>query len=271
MRYKMIALDLDGTLTNSNKVITPQTKRALFEYQRQGGRVVLASGRPTQGIVPLAEELELEKNGGFILAFNGSRIVNCETGEVLFDQTLKIDEMEELHQLTEKYRMNILTYEGDVIYTENSLDPYALLEQRITKMRMVQVPDISKAVSSAANKCLMTGDPEILIEVEKKVKEAMGDRIEAYRSQDFFLELAPQNVDKAASLNSLLEQLGIKREEIIACGDGFNDLSMIQYAGLGVAMSNAHKDIQKEADFVTLSNDEDGIAHVLEKFVFHAA
>ena len=189
----------------------------------------------------------------------------------MFNQTLKMDEMAELHQLTEKYKMNILTYEGDVIYTENSLDPYALLEQRITKMKMVQVPDISKAVTTPANKCLMTGDPEILVEVEQKVKEAMRNRIEVYRSQDFFLELVPQNVDKAASLQSLLGQLGMKKEEMIACGDGFNDLSMIQYAGLGVAMSNAHKDIQNAADFVTLSNDEDGIAHVLEKFVFHAA
>lgn len=271
MRYKMIALDLDGTLTNSNKIITPQTKQALFEYQKQGGRVVLASGRPTQGIVPLAEELELEKNGGFILAFNGSRIVNCETNEVLFNQTLKMGEMAELHELTERYKMNILTYEGDVIYTENTLDPYALLEQRITKMKMVQVPDISKAVTAPVNKCLMTGDPEILVEVEQKVKEVMGNRIEVYRSQDFFLELVPQNVDKATSLQSLLEQLGMQKEEMIACGDGFNDLSMIQYAGLGVAMSNAHKDIQNAADFVTLSNDEDGIAHVLQKFVFHAA
>lgn len=271
MKYKMIALDLDGTLTNSKKIITPETKRALFAYQKQGGRVILASGRPTPGIVPLAKELELEKYNGFILAFNGSRIQNCATGEVLFNQTLKIDEMAEIHRLTEKYHMNVLTYEGDVIYTENELDPYALLEQRITKMQMVQVPDISKAVKTPANKCLMTGEPEILIEVEKKVKEAMGDRIEVYRSQDFFLELVPQHVDKAASLDRLLETLKIKKEELIACGDGLNDLSMIQYAGLGVAMQNAHQDIQNVADYITLSNDEDGIAHVLEKFVFVAA
>lgn len=271
MKYKMIALDLDGTLTNSKKIITPETKRALFTYQKQGGRVILASGRPTPGIVPLAKELELEKYNGFILAFNGSRIQNCATGEVLFNQTLKIDEMAEIHRLTEKYHMNVLTYEGDVIYTENELDPYALLEQRITKMQMVQVLDISKAVKTPANKCLMTGEPEILIEVEKKVKEAMGDRIEVYRSQDFFLELVPQHVDKAASLDRLLETLKIKKEELIACGDGLNDLSMIQYAGLGVAMQNAHQDIQNVADYITLSNDEDGIAHVLEKFVFVAA
>ena len=138
-------------------------------------------------------------------------------------------------------------------------------------MPMVKVPDISKAVSTPVNKCLMTGEPEKVAYVEEQVRKAMGDEINLYRSQDFFLELVPQNVDKAASLDSLLEKFHLDSTDLIACGDGFNDLSMIQYAGLGVAMSNAHIDIRKAADFITLSNDEDGVAHVLEKFVFHAA
>lgn len=271
MRYRMIALDLDGTLTNSDKIITPQTKDALFEYQEHGGRIVLASGRPTQGIVPLAEELELHKYGGFILAFNGSRIVNCETGEVLFNQTLEREQTARLHELAQEYSINILTYEGNRIYTENAEDKYAKVEQFITKMDMVQVPDIAKAVKEPVNKCLMTGEPEKVAYVEEQVKAAMGSQINVYRSQDFFLELVPQNIDKAASLDSLLKGLNMTRQDLIACGDGFNDLSMIQYAGLGVAMSNADPEIQKAADYVTFSNDEDGIAHVLHKFIFAAA
>lgn len=271
MNYKMIALDLDGTLTNSDKIVTPETKEALFHYQKHGGKIVLAFGRPTQGIVPIAEELELEKNGGYILAFNGSRIVDCKTGEVMFNQTLNMEQTAKLHALAQKFSVNILTYEGDTIYTEEDQEPYAALEQRITKMPMVKVDDISKAVSMPVNKCLMTGEPEKIAYVEEQVKRAMGDSINAYRSQDFFLELVPQNVDKAASLDSLLKKLKLESTDLIACGDGFNDLSMIKYAGLGVAMSNAHLDIRKAADFITLSNDEDGVAHVLEKFVFHAA
>ena len=92
----MIALDLDGTLTNSDKIVTPETKEALFRFQEDGGRIILASGRPTQGIVPIARELKLEQYGGYILAFNGSRIMNCTTGEVLFNQTLKMEEVTKL-------------------------------------------------------------------------------------------------------------------------------------------------------------------------------
>ena len=267
MNYKVIALDLDGTLTNSDKIITPDTKEALFTFQKHGGRIVLASGRPTQGIVPLAEELELAKYGGYILAFNGSRIMDCKTGEVLFNQTLKMEQTAKLHALAQKYEINILTYEGDTIYTEDDQEPYGRIEKKITKMPMVKVPDISKAVSTPVNKCLMTGEPEKVAYVEEQVRKAMGDEINLYRSQDFFLELVPQNVDKAASLDSLLEKLHLDSTDLIACGDGFNDLSMIQYAGLGVAMSNAHIDIRKAADFITLSNDEDGVAHVINKFI----
>ena len=269
--YKIIALDLDGTLTNSDKIITPETKQALFEFQEKGGKIVLASGRPTQGIVPIAKELELDEYGGYILAFNGSRMVDFETKEVLFNQTLTMEEVADLHRLAVEYKVNILTYEDENILTENAEDPYAKIEQKITNMNLVQVEDISKALSKEANKCLMTGEPEHLARVEQLVKEQMQGRIEVYRSQDFFLELVPKCVDKAASLSKLLEALHISRNDLIACGDGYNDLSMIQYAGLGVAMSNANQDIQDAADYVTFSNDEDGIAHVLHKFVFLAA
>lgn len=269
--YKMIALDLDGTLTNSDKIITPDTKQALFDFQEKGGKIILASGRPTQGIVPLAEELELDNYGGYILAFNGSRMVDFQTKEVMFNQTLTMEEVADLHQLAVEYNVNILTYEDEKIYTENKEDPYAKIEQKITNMELVQVEDIAKALKKEANKCLMTGEPEYLAKVEQLVKQKMEGRIEVYRSQDFFLELVPKNVDKAASLSHLLEMLQISEKDLIACGDGYNDLSMIQYAGFGVAMGNANQDIQGAADYVTFSNDEDGIAHVLHKFVFVAA
>lgn len=267
----MIALDLDGTLTNSQKIITPDTKKALFEYQDHGGKVILASGRPTHGIVPLAEELELQEYGGYILAFNGSRIVNCRTQEVMYNQTLSFDIVRELRELSHKYKVNMMTYEGKNIYTEDAQDSYTHIEQRITKMDLVEVEDVSKVLTEAPNKCLMTGEPEYLAKVEEWVRADMQDRINVYRSEPFYLELVPKNIDKAASLDSLLTKLHLTKDTLIACGDGFNDLSMIAYAGLGVAMSNGQKQVKQVADFIAPSNDEDGIAYVLDKFIFCAA
>ena len=113
----------------------------------------------------------------------------------------------------------------------------------------------------------MTGHPEKLAILEKEMQQKFGDRLSIYRSEPFFLEFMPMNVDKANSLAHLLEHLGLKREELIAIGDGFNDLSMIKYAGLGVAMSNAQEIVKENADKVTKSNEEDGVAYIIEEYL----
>jgi Cof subfamily protein (haloacid dehalogenase superfamily) len=112
----------------------------------------------------------------------------------------------------------------------------------------------------------MMADGEYLATVEPKVIEEIGDKLNVFRSEPFFLEIMPKNIDKAYSLGKLLEKLGLTKDEMIACGDGFNDLSMIKYAGVGVAMANAQEVVKEAADYVTLSNDEDGIVHVIEKY-----
>jgi len=114
---------------------------------------------------------------------------------------------------------------------------------------------------------MMLDEGDYLAMVEPKVKAALGRDYSVYRSEPYFLEILPKGVDKAASLERLLLKLGMSKAEMIACGDGYNDLSMIQYAGLGVAMDNAVLPVKKAADYVTLSNNDDGVAHVIEKFM----
>lgn len=113
----------------------------------------------------------------------------------------------------------------------------------------------------------MTDDGDYLALVEPKVKAALGKNFSVYRSDPFFLEILPKGIDKAKSLDRLLHTLGLSKNEMIACGDGYNDLTMIQYAGLGVAMGNGVLPVRKAADYITLSNEEDGVAHVVEKFM----
>lgn len=271
MKYKILALDLDGTLTNSKKEITPYTKEVLFQFQKMGGKIILASGRPTYGIVPLAEELQLKKYGGYMLSFNGARITDCETEEILYDKTLDVHTIKHIYDLSQKYNVNILSYDRDEIITEDGLDAYVGIEATITKMKVRQVPSFAEHFQMPVNKCLMTGDGDYLAEVEQKMKNAVGDYLSVYRSEPFYLEVMPQNIDKAASLDALLKQLHLRPEELIACGDGFNDLTMIRYAGLGVAMGNGQELVKRSADYIAPSNDEDGVAYVLNKFIFQAA
>ena len=267
MKYKMIVLDLDGTLTNNKKEITPRTKQALMQAQTAGVHVVLASGRPTYGIVPLAEELKLKESGGYILAFNGGKIIDCSNNKVLFEQKLNEQLVPHLYQEAKKAGMEILTYQGEGIAATNKDDEYVQHEAFINKMPIMQYDDFLNQLVYPINKCLIVGDPTPLHELELRLAKELEGKMDVYRSADFFLECVPLGIDKARALDRLISSLGISREEIIACGDGYNDLSMIRFAGLGVAMANAAKDIQSEADFVTLSNEEDGVAHVIEHFI----
>ena len=117
------------------------------------------------------------------------------------------------------------------------------------------------------HKVLITGKPEYVARIIDEFKEPFGDSLSIYRSAPFFIEVMAQGIDKAASLDRLSKSLGIKQEEVIAFGDGYNDLSMIEYAGMGVAMNNAVDGVKERADYITLSNDEDGIAYALNKFL----
>lgn len=263
----VLVLDLDGTLTNSDKEITPYTKSVLFDFMEKGGIIVLASGRPTYGIMPVANALELEKRGGYILSYNGGCITECKTGEVIYMQPLDRADVKILARQAKTYKVNIIAYEDDHIITENAGDIYAQKESMITKMAIQQVGSFENYVEFPAVKCLMTAEADYLAGVEESMKAFWGDKLSICRSEPFFLEVTAKGIDKAKSLGRLLDVLGMDRTCMIACGDGFNDKSMIEYAGIGVAMDNAQDAVKASADYITASNDEDGVAQVVEKLM----
>lgn len=270
MSYRILVLDLDGTLTNSQKIITPATLRALEQAQDRGVVVVLASGRPTYGIAPLADQLELDRRGGFVLSFNGGQIIDWRTKAVIYQQSLHPSLPPQLYRWAQREGLPIVTYHNEVILSERDDDPYLHEEARINKMPIRVIDNFMAAIDEiggSPTKCLMTGNPDHLVELEPRMKAELGEEMEIFRSAPFFLELMPKGIDKALSLARLLEHLGIAREESIACGDGYNDLSMIRFAGLGVAMANAEEAVKNEADHITLSNEEDGVAAVIEQFI----
>lgn len=267
MDYQILVLDLDGTLTNRDKIITPKTKMALMELQKQGKKVVLASGRPTYGVLPLAKELELEVYGGYILSYNGGVIMDCKTGGTVFSRCIPVEYNAAIIRLAVDQGVNILTYEGDKIITLDGACPYVAKESVINKLEVEERADMESYVTFQVPKFLMLDDGDYLALVEAQVKAKLGKPFSIYRSEPYFLEIMPRGIDKAQSLGRLLESIGLSREQMIACGDGYNDLTMIQYAGLGVAMENAILPLKQAAGYVTLSNNDDGIAHVVEKFM----
>ena len=266
MDYKIIVLDLDGTLTNRDKIITPRTKEALMNAQEAGNVVVLASGRPTAGVEPLARELELSRFGSYILSYNGGEIINWETQEMVYENVLPNEVVPVLYECARTHQLSILTYDGAEIITENSQDPYVLKEAFLNKMAVRETNDFLTDITLPVAKCLIVGDADKLIPLEAELCLRLQGRINVFRSEPYFLELVPQGIDKALSLAVLLKEIGVAREEVIAIGDGYNDLSMIRFAGLGIAMGNAQEPVKKAADYITLSNEEDGVAEAIKKF-----
>lgn len=264
--YRAIALDLDGTLTNHEKVVTPKTREALLKAAAKGAVIILASGRPTYGIEPVAECLELNQRGGYILSYNGGNIVNAKTGEKLFSQFLPDEVIPELYAYAKEHGHALLGYAGNEIITEMPDDQYVKEESRINKMNIRKVDNLFESLEPHPTKLLMTGDPTLMLKAEEELVEKLGERMDIFRSAPFFLELVPKGIDKAKSLTRLLTKINLTPADLIAFGDGYNDLSMLKLAGMGVAMENAAPEVRAEADYVTLSNEEDGVAAALTHF-----
>lgn len=268
MDYKLLVLDLDGTLTNSKKEITPPTLEALIDIQEKGVKVVLASGRPVYGILPLAEKLHLADYGSYILGFNGGRIIDCKTKEAVYNQTLPGNLIMTLFHIVNKYPgLDILTYTDNSILSGIKPNKYTELESRINHMPVIEMVDFTINAPETPNKFLVTGEPEIIARCKDELKNYYHTQLSIYCSDPFFLEIMPKNIDKGNSLIRLLESTGISAEEMICCGDGYNDITMIELAGLGVAMENAQPIVRSLADYITKSNDEDGVLHVINKFI----
>lgn len=267
MAYEMIVLDLDGTLTNSNKEITPTTKKALIDIQKRGKKVVLASGRPTPGVTLLADELDFGQYGNYVLAYNGGRIINCATNEIIYNQLFPREFIPAIYDMVKTYDVDIVTYSDDEIISGLHTNASTRLESHTSQLPIKHVENFAKYVNFPVNKVLLTGEVEVLEHLLPLLRKEFSEHLSIYLSGDTFLDIMPKGIEKANSLKKLLQHLNLTTEQMICCGDGFNDLSMIQLAGLGVAMENAEPAVKEAADFVTKSNDEDGVLYVIEKFM----
>ncbi|YCA45360.1 Cof-type HAD-IIB family hydrolase [Bacillus sp. JZ8] len=266
MAYKMIVLDLDDTLLRDDHTISPLTKKALMDAQESGVKVVLASGRPTYAMLDIAKELHLDEYGSFILSFNGAKIINYKTKEELFSSTLSPETVHGLYDLSSKEDVCIHTYVGDTIVTPKN-NEFTEIEGHITGLPINEVSNFKEAITTPVVKVLMVDNPEKLASVEKKLQRELNGILSVMRSKPYFLEFTEAGVTKGTSLSQLIKKLGIEREEVIAFGDSYNDLAMLEFAGLGVAMGNAPDDIKEKANYVTDTNMNDGIPKALEKFI----
>ena len=199
----------------------------------------------------------------------GGKIIDWRTKEEIYSQHLPSDVISVLYNYAKEHGYALLGYVGKEIITESADDKYVAEESRINKMPIRKVENLLAELEPNPTKLLMTAEPTVAAEAEKELQELVGNRMDVYRSAPFFVELVPKGIDKAQSLLRLLAKLNLTPQDMIAFGDGYNDLSMLHLAGMGVAMSNAAPEVRSEADYVTLSNEEDGVAVAINKLCYN--
>ena len=268
MKYKLLVLDVDGTLLNDEREISKRTLAALLKIQQMGVRIVLACGRPTYGLMPLAKTLELGNYGGFVLSYNGCQIIKAQNGEILFERRINPEMLPYLEKKARKNGFAIFTYHDDTLITDSPDNEYIKNEALLNNLKIIREDEFSTAIDFAPCKCMLVSDKEkALIGLEQHWEKRLAGTLDAFRSEPYFLEVVPCGVNKANTLGALLEHLGVTREEVIAVGDGVCDVTMLQLAGMGVAMGHSQDSVKVCADYVTASNEEDGVALAVEKLI----
>lgn len=277
MTTQAIILDIDGTLLNDDKKISSETKKALITAQQNGVKLILASGRPTTGMHLYAEQLEMETYHGLLVSYNGAKVVDCQTKEELFNQTLTIAEGKAVLEHMKQFEVKVMIDKDDYMYVNNVYDCYIpykdeeiniiQYESRGGNFKLCEKEDLAAFLDYRINKILTAGDPDYMQKNYQAMMAPFKNTLNCVFTADFYFEFTAKNIDKAKALDTVLTPMGIHTENIIAFGDGHNDITMVKYAGTGIAMDNAVPELKAVANSITLSNNKDGIAHVLNNFI----
>lgn len=267
--YKLIALDMDGTLLNEKKQISERTKNAIKEARRRGVYVVLASGRPLEGILKSLDELKLVSDDDYVLSYNGCLVQKVKSRETISDLTLKGSDLEYLYNLSKDLSVNIHSFSKERGLMAPKHSKYTKVEADINNIDINIVSHDEIDHEEVIVKIMMIDEPEILDKAIKGLPKDVYEKYSVAKSTPYFLEFFNTGADKGQAIKKLAEHLGIDQKEIITMGDAMNDYQMIEYAGMGIAMGNADPRVKEIANHITETNDNDGVALAIEKFIFN--
>ena len=266
MGIKAIFLDLDGTLNNDQKVITPRTLAALMAAQERGVRLVLASARPSPGLHKERDILQLQKHGGVLMSYNGGRIVDAATDKVLYKTAMDINQTKAVLRFLEKLPVTPILDDGKQFYVTDKNGYKVDYECKNNRMVCAEVENLAEFLVFAPIKILMSVAPEKLPRVQKEIADFLPKELAVVQTAPFYLEVIPAAINKGQGVFDTCASLGIDPADTVAFGDAENDIPMLKAAGIGVAMGNAAPNVKTAANAVTATNNEDGIAAWLEQY-----
>ncbi len=273
MDIKLIAIDLDGTLLRSDRSLSEENRLAIKAAKEAGIKIVLCTGRPLRSMMHLLEEADLLDEEDIAITYNGGLIQKTKSGEIVNQITFNREQSLDIYDLGQQLNLPInfidLDYVYEPPYPEGRESQYLATNRYVPKenaLKFVQL-DIDKVPDPfTINKIVVCRPGEEIDAAIPLIPDAYHEKYNIYKSQPFILEILPQHVDKGYSMRVLGEMLGLDKSQIMGIGDQENDLSLVENAGFGVAMDNAIDRVKEAADYITKSNDDNGVAHVIYKF-----
>jgi Cof subfamily protein (haloacid dehalogenase superfamily) len=266
---KLVAVDLDDTLLCDDFTISRRTFAAVKAARELGVKITLATGRMPCSARPYARQLALETP---MINYHGAMIQNAINGDIFFRKVIPVNLAEEMVRFLQEKDFYVQVYLKDRVLAQE-LNKYSDIYQQIASVQVEQYDllQLLRDEAEGVEKMLVISEEEALEDLRLLLTRHYGQRVHITKSKPIFLEITEITVNKGAALANLAAYYGIDREEVMAVGDSYNDIEMLEYAGLGVAMGNARPDVQAKAQVVTGTNQEDGVAQALERYVLDAA
>jgi len=265
---RLLAMDLDDTLLHSDLSISLRTRNVLRKAQTQGIIVALASSRDPVFLDKFSVLLGLSKWPGYVIANNGTLVQESMTGTIIFEAKIPIETALMIFDIADAEGFTVQIYDDDIMYVSHK-DKFTDINQKTSGIRHVVVENFRSMTAAGCHKMLIPGKPEKVASLAR-ILDSYADRVTIQALKPHQLEVLPLGVDKGSALAKVAERCSISREEVLAIGDSMNDESMLRWAGCSVAMKNADSKLKEIAVFVTdKSNDEDGVAEVIERYILH--
>lgn len=265
--YKIVAMDLDGTLNDDEKKITPVTCEALMRAQQAGIRLILASARPSPGLYRERDALKIADYGGMLMSYNGGCIADAATNRILAETRMDMEATRRVLLGLEALPVTVILDDRTQFFVEDR-DGYKVQYECFNNaMSCTEVERLSSFLDFAPFKLLMSVQPEQLVETQKRIAAFLPDDMTVVQTAPFYLEVIPRAVNKGQGIADICRVLGLSTDEVIAFGDSENDIPMLRRAGMGIAMANATPATKEAADRITLSNNDDGIAAALRELM----
>lgn len=265
---KLIATDIDGTLLNSERKITRRVHDTLQKAREKGVYVVLCTGRPLPGVKHLLEELDLITDKDFVITYNGALVQGTGDGKTYAHFPMNYQDFVMVSSLGDQEKVHYHAIDEKAIYvTTTDIGQYSFHESELTGMPIEHTTNEAIQKEAQFTKMMYIDTPELLNQLIANMPVEMKERYTFLRSEPYYLEVLNKQASKGKAVERLAQLLGIAQEEVMCLGDNENDLDMIEYAGVGVAMGNAVDSVKAVANYVTTTNNEDGVAVAVEKFV----